>query len=165
MEWLIPGPPGPAGDAGAPGAAGADGADGADGVIGHTIPGLDGEDGEPAGIYILPSAAPQPFTVGALITSNVVGVYPLWVAPFACTVTAVQAYVDTGNATVVNAGTTAAGTENFCSADITVDPADAWESGTVNQNQAVAAGETVSVEIVTAGTATQVNIQVTLARP
>lgn len=107
----------------------------------------------------------QTFSVGALFTTNVAGIYPIWVAPFACTVTAVRAYVDTGTTTVVNAGTTAAGTENFCSADITIDPADAWEPGTVDQNQAVAAGETLSLEIVTAGTATQVNIQVDLTRP
>ncbi len=96
------------------------------------------------------------------------GIYPLWKAPFPCTVTAVKAYVDTGTTTVVNAGTGTppeASDEDFCSSDITIDPADAWEDGTVDQNQAVAANETVSVEVKTAGTATQLTIQIDFTRP
>lgn len=108
------------------------------------------------------------FTIGILVDGRgsavPTGIWPVWRAPYACTVTAVRAYADTGTTTVVNAGTGAASAEDFCSANITIDPADAWEAGTVNQNQAVAIGETVSLEIVTAGTATQVTIQVELTR-
>jgi len=109
------------------------------------------------------------FTVGAFFDDNgstlATGVRPIWRAPFACTVTQVRAYVDTGTTTVVNACKDATGTNNFCSADITIDPADAWEAGTVNQNQSVASGDTVGVEIVTAGTATQLTIQIEFTRP
>lgn len=109
------------------------------------------------------------FTLGMFFDGNgstlATGRRPIWRAPFDCTVTQVRGYVDTGTTTVINAGTTAtAGSEEFCSADITIDPADAWESGTVNQNQSVTAGETVSVEIITAGTATQLTVQIELTR-
>jgi len=110
-----------------------------------------------------------PFSISVLLdgagSTLAEGFYPIWNASFPCTVTAVKAYADTGTTTVVNAGTGVAGAENFCSADITIDPADAWESGTVDGNQAVAAGETVSVEVVTDGTATRVTIQIDFTRP
>ena len=111
-----------------------------------------------------------PFSIVAFLdgagSTLATGRRPIWNAAFPCTVTAVKAYVDTGTTTVVNAGTTAtAGAEEFCSADITIDPADAWESGTVDQNQAITAGETVGVEVITAGTATQITIQIDLTRP
>lgn len=108
------------------------------------------------------------FTLGVFFDGNgstlATGVRPIWRAPFACTVTQVRGYVDTGTTTVINASKDATGTNNFCSADITIDPADAWEAGTVNQNQSVASGDTVGVEIVTAGTATQLTIQIELTR-
>ena len=111
-----------------------------------------------------------PFSISVFLdgagSTLATGRRPIWNAAFPCTVTAVKAYVDTGTTTVVNAGTTAtAGAEEFCSADITIDPADAWESGTVNQNQAITVGETVGVEVITAGTATQITIQIDLTRP
>ena len=113
-----------------------------------------------------------PFSISFVMSNNgsaiPTGIFPVWVAAFPCTVTAVKAYVDTGTTTVVNAGTGTppeASDEDFCSADITIDPADAVESGTVNQNQAVAAGEIVSVEVKTAGTATQLLVQIDFTRP
>ena len=113
-----------------------------------------------------------PFSISFVLSNNgsaiPTGIWPVWNALVPCTVTGVQAYVDTGTTTVVNAGTGTppeASDEDFCSTDITINPADAWEVGTVNQNQAVAAGETVSVEVKTAGTATQVTIQIDLTRP
>jgi hypothetical protein len=112
------------------------------------------------------------FSISFVLSNNgsviPTGIFPVWVALFPCTVTAVKAYVDTGTTTVVNAGTGTppeASDEDFCSSDITIDPADAVESGTVNQNQAVAAGEIISVEVKTAGTATQLLIQIDLTRP
>jgi hypothetical protein len=111
----------------------------------------------------------EPFSISFILGDGSAtiptGIFPLWTALFPCTVTAVKAYADQGNTTVVNAGTGVASAEDFCSSNITIDPSDAWESGTVNQNQAVAAGETVSVEVVTAGTAKMLTIQIDLTRP
>lgn len=106
----------------------------------------------------------QTITIGAIFnTTLTVGDYIIWRVPFACTVTAVRGYVDTGTTTQFNAKKV--GTGDFCSADITIDPSDAWEAGTVNQNTALSAGDTVAVEIVAAGTATQLTIQVEVTRP
>lgn len=105
----------------------------------------------------------QTITIGAVFTTLTVGDYIVWRVPFACTVTAVRGYVDTGTTTQINAKKV--GTGDFCSADITIDPSDAWEAGTVNQNTALSAGDTVAVEIVAAGTATQLTIQVEVTRP
>ena len=110
------------------------------------------------------------FSVGGVIDGNATviptGTWIIWRVPFSCTVTAVHAQVDTGTTTVVNAGKGfVGGTTTFCSANITIDPADAWEAGTVNQNQALVAGDAVYIYVTTAGTATMVTIQVTLTRP
>ena len=110
------------------------------------------------------------FSVGGVIDGNATviptGTWIIWRVPFSCTLTAVHAQVDTGTTTVVNAGKGfVGGTTTFCSANITIDPADAWEAGTVNQNQALVAGDAVYIYVTTAGTATMVTIQVTLTRP
>ena len=107
------------------------------------------------------------FTVGGTIL-NATGALTVivWRAPFSCTVTAVHAQVDTGTTTVVNAGKGfVGGTTEFCSADITISPADAWEVGTVDQNTSLVSGDAVYLELITHGTETQVTIQVTLTRP
>lgn len=108
----------------------------------------------------------QEFTVGAVVKSPVDGdLVIVWRAPFACTVTAVRGYSDAGTTSVVNAfkGTLASPT-NFCSTNITIDPADAWENGTVTTST-VAAGDAVGVRVVTAGTATELSIQIDFTRP
>jgi hypothetical protein len=110
------------------------------------------------------------FTVGGLIDGNgaviATGTWIVWRVPFDCTVTAVHAQVDTGITTVINAGKGfIGGTTTFMSANVTIDPADAWEAGVVNQNQALIANDAVYIQVVTAGTATMVTIQVTLTRP
>ncbi len=106
-------------------------------------------------------------TIGMLIDGGgsaiSTGDYTVWRVPYACTVTAVRGYVDTGTTTVINAGKALSGTY-FCSSNITIDPADAWEAGTVDQNATLAAGDTVYFDVITAGTATQLTIQVELAR-
>jgi hypothetical protein len=103
---------------------------------------------------------------GVILTPTDAQTIIAWRAPFACTVTAVHAQSDTGTTAVVNAGKGfAGGTTEFCSADITIDPSDAWEAGTVNQNQSLVAGDAVYLEVVDSGTATQITIQVTLTRP
>jgi hypothetical protein len=122
---------------------------------------------EPLGLL---QTAPQTrlVTVGALIDGNgavvTTGVRPIWRVPYPCRVTAVRAYADIGTTTVVNAGEITDG--DFCSSNITVDPSDAWEVGAPNQNLDLIEGDTLYVEITTAGTATQVTIQVdVMARP
>jgi hypothetical protein len=107
------------------------------------------------------------FTVGGSILSPTDGMTIIaWRAPFACTVTDVHAQSDVGTTAIVNAGKGfVGGTTEFCSTDITIDPSDAWEAGTVNQNQSIAAGDAIYLEVVDSGTATQITIQVTLSRP
>jgi hypothetical protein len=114
----------------------------------------------------------EPFSISFVLSNNgsviPTGIWPVWIALFPCTVTGVSAYVDTGTTTVVNAGTGTppeASDEDFCSSDITISPADAIEVGTVNQNQAITVGEIISVEVKTAGTATQLLVQIDLTRP
>lgn len=112
--------------------------------------------------YVLKST---PFSVGALLEgappSN--GFRMVWRAPFACTVTAVRSHFDAGTNCVVNARKNQA--SDFMSADFTNSTANAWGAGTVNQNQSVAAGDDIEVELVsTSGAVTKVNIQVDLTR-
>jgi hypothetical protein len=127
----------------------------------------DGDDGD---TWILPrSNDSKVVTVGGLVSGNGsvinTGIYPIWRAPYKCTVRGVRAQVDTGTTTVVNAGKGfVAGTTPFCSSNITIDPADAWEEGTVNQNQDLAEGNTLYVEVVTAGSAAICTVQVDLIR-
>jgi hypothetical protein len=102
--------------------------------------------------------------VGGLIDGNgtvvTTGIRPIWRVPYPCVVTAVRAYADVGTTTTVNAGEITDG--DFCSANIAIDPADAWEEGTPNQNTVLVPGDTLYVEVVNAGSATQVTIQVDL---
>lgn len=106
------------------------------------------------------------FSIGALLEgappSN--GFRMIWRAPFACTVTAVRSHFDAGTNCVVNARKNQA--SDFMSADFTNSTANAWGAGTVDQNQSVAAGDDIEVELVsTSGAVTKVNIQVELTRP
>ncbi len=105
------------------------------------------------------------FSVGALLEgappSN--GFRMIWRAPFACTVTDVRSHFDAGTNCVVNARKNQA--SDFMSADFTNSTANAWGAGTVNQNQSIAAGDDIEVELVsTSGAVTKVNIQVDLTR-
>lgn len=87
-----------------------------------------------------------------------------WRAPFSCTVVAVRSHFDAGTNCVVNARKNQAST--FCSTNFTNSTANAWGAGTVNQNQAIAAGDDIEMNLVsTSGAVTKVNIQVDLTRP
>jgi hypothetical protein len=88
----------------------------------------------------------------------------LWRAPFACTVAGIRSHFDAGTNCVVNARKNQ--TSNFMSANFTNSTANAWGSGTVDQNQSLVAGDDVEVQLVsTSGAVTKVNIQVDLTRP
>jgi hypothetical protein len=105
-------------------------------------------------------------TVGLLVEGAppTNGIRMVWVAPFACTVIAVKSHFDAGTNCVVNARKNQA--SNFCSTNFTNSTANAWGSGTVNQNQAIAAGDDIELQLVsTSGAVTRVNIQVDLRRP
>jgi hypothetical protein len=106
------------------------------------------------------------FSIGALLEGAppTNGFRMIWRAPFACTVTAVRSHFDAGTNCVVNARKNQA--SDFMSADFTNSTANAWGAGTVNQNQSIAAGDDIEIELVsTSGAVTKVNIQVDLTRP
>jgi hypothetical protein len=105
-------------------------------------------------------------TVGLLLEgappSN--GIRMVWRAPFACTVVAVRSHFDAGTNCVVNARKNQA--SNFMSSNFTNSTANAWGAGTVNQNQSIATGDDIEMQLVsTSGAVTKVNIQVDLTRP
>lgn len=105
-------------------------------------------------------------TVGALMEGAPPpnGFRMAWRAPFACTVVAVRSHFDAGTNCVINARKNQA--SNFMSANFTNSTANAWGAGTVNQNQAIAAGDDIEIQLVsTSGAVTKVNIQVELTRP
>lgn len=105
------------------------------------------------------------FTVGAELEgappSN--GLRMIWKAPFACTVTNVEAYFDAGTNIVVNARN---GASTFLAANLTVSSAATWTDGGAVQNTAIAANDTIEVNLVsTSGAVTKATIQVRLTRP
>jgi len=105
-------------------------------------------------------------TVGLLLEGAppTTGIRMVWVAPFACTVIAVKSHFDAGTKIVVNARKNQA--SNFMSSNFTNSTANVWGSGTVNQNQAIAAGDDIELQLVSlSGAVTRANIQVDLRRP
>lgn len=155
--------PGPAGAAGAAGGAGAPGAAGPAGAV--LLPDAPEEPLEPLLVPGPPGNAGQKFTVGILLLGAppANGFYMAWRAPYACTVTAIQATIDAGTNAVVNARKNQA--SNFMSANLTAATANAWTAGTVNQNQTIAVDDDIEIELVsTSGAVTEVNVQITLLR-
>lgn len=109
---------------------------------------------------------PVTFTVGMFFEGAPPGngFRMAWRAPFACTVVAVRSHFDAGTNCVVNARKNQA--SNFMSANFTNSTANAWGAGTVNQNQAIAAGDDIEMQLVsTSGAVLKVNIAVDLTRP
>ena len=107
-----------------------------------------------------------PFSVGAVFEgappSN--GARRIWTAPYACTVTDIQALVIAGTNAVVNAQRN---TVDLRSADATVTAGTDYASvGGTLQNQAFAVGDDLALEIVSiSGAVTLVGIQVNFTRP
>jgi hypothetical protein len=114
--------------------------------------------------YVLESAMTAvKFSVGALVLSPLTGsFFMIWRAPFACTVTNVRGHVDAGTTTQINARRNQ--TSDFLAADRTIPSAGVWDDAGAVQNTAIAAGEDIEIEIVNAGTAAEVNVQVDLTR-
>jgi hypothetical protein len=116
--------------------------------------------------WVAQQAGVTSFSVGALLEGSppANGFRMVWVAPFACTVTAIRSHFDAGTNIVVNARKNQA--SNFLSADHTNSTANAWDSTAANQNQAIAAGDDIEINLVsTSGAVTKANIQVDLTRP
>ena len=106
------------------------------------------------------------FSIGALLEGAppANGFRMLWRAPFACTVTAIRSHFDAGTSITVNARKNQA--SDFLSADDVNSTPNAWDVATANQNQSIAAGDDIEVELVaTSGAVTKANIQVDLTRP
>lgn len=108
-----------------------------------------------------------PFSISALYKTPAVDDFAVWLAPFACTVTAIKAYQDVGTGTTINAfkGTLAAPTL-FRSANLATATADVWADGGAVQNTAVALGDAIYFRIAAvAGAPNEVGIQLNLTRP
>ena len=88
----------------------------------------------------------------------------VWRAPFACTVTNVRGYRVGGTGATINARRN--GTLNHLASALSVSSADTWMDGGAVSNTAYAAGDKLEIMIVTtAGTVTQLAIQVDYTRP
>jgi len=107
------------------------------------------------------------FSVGGLLdgagASPATGFRMVWRAPFACTVVEIQGHVDAGTTTTVNARLNQ--TSDFLAADLAIAAANAWSTSSTIQNAAVAIDDDIEIEVVNAGTATKITIQVELTRP
>jgi hypothetical protein len=87
-----------------------------------------------------------------------------WVAPFACTVTAIKGYRVGGTGATINARRNGASTHR--SSDLSLSSADTWLDGGAVQNTAYAIGDKLELMVVSvAGAPTQVAIEVEFTRP
>jgi hypothetical protein len=114
--------------------------------------------------YVKESTA-QLFSVGGLLVGAppTNGVYMVWRAPFACTVTNVRSHITAGTNAVINAQVNQ--TSDFLSSDYTNNTANAWQDGGSVQNTSISAGDDIGIELVsTSGAVVKVNIQVDLTR-
>lgn len=103
------------------------------------------------------------FTKGAVIQSPSAGKTAIWRAPFACTVTNVRGYQDVGTGSVVTADD---GTSDFLVTDLTIGSAATWLDGGAVKNVAVAAGDTIFVNVVSvAGAPNYIAIQIDFTQP
>jgi hypothetical protein len=114
--------------------------------------------------YVLEATA-QSFSIGALLVGAPPdnGVYMIWRAPFACTVTNVRAHITAGTSATVNAQVNQ--TSDFLASDLVDSTLNAWVDGGAVQNTSISAGDDIGVELVgTSGAVVKVNIQVDLTR-
>lgn len=118
-------------------------------------------------ITISATGGGTPFTVGGVFKAPTgADDVLLWAATFACTVTAVQTWQDTGTGSVINAfsGSLAAPVL-FMVSDYTILAADTIEVGGAVQNTAVAAGDKIYARLTSvAGSPNEVGIQISLTR-
>jgi len=88
----------------------------------------------------------------------------VWRAPFACTVTNVRGYRVGGTGATINARLN--GSSNHLASALSLTSADTWMDGGAVQNIAFAAGDKLEIMVVsTAGTVTQLAIQIDFTKP
>ena len=118
-------------------------------------------------ITITATGAGVAFTVGGVLkTPTAADDVLIWTAPFACSLTAVKAWQDTGTGSVINAfrGSLASPT-TFLTANYTLLAADTTEDGGATQNTTVASDTKVYIRLVSvSGSPNEVGIQLHLTR-
>lgn len=101
---------------------------------------------------------PEYFTKGGLFQSPSASSFAVWVAPFACTVTKVRGYQDSGTGSVLTA---LHGTLDLLVTDITISQAAAWQDGGTVQNASFASGDILFVKFVSvSGSPNYASVQV-----
>jgi hypothetical protein len=111
--------------------------------------------------YSLPKQ--QVFSKGGAILSPVAQTIVIWRAPFACTVTAVRGYQDTGTGSVITAYD---GATDLLSTDIAISSAATWQDGGSLAQTAVSAGDSIAIKVVSvSGSPNYLVIQVELTQP
>jgi hypothetical protein len=122
--------------------------------MGYKVHSVDGDQGE------LSLAHVRAITKEIVLASPTAGTHAVWRAPVACHVTAVRGYRVGGTGATVNAQKNAS---DLLAADLSLTTADAWISSTTVQNDAMAVGDKLLLEVASvAGTPTEVTVQVDL---
>lgn len=107
--------------------------------------------------------ATLPTVGGVFFSPTGASTVPVWVAPFACNVTAVKGYRIGGTGATVNAQRN--GASNHLAADLSLTLTNVWQDGGAVQNTAYAVGDSLGLLITgVTGTPSQVNIQVNFTR-
>jgi len=105
----------------------------------------------------------QVFSKGGAIPSPVPQTIVIWRAPFACTVTAVKGYQDSGSGSVVTAYD---GSADLLTNDIRISSAATWQDGGSLAKTAVSAGDSIAIKIVSvSGSPNYLVVQVELTQP
>ena len=106
---------------------------------------------------------PFTFTKGGVAENPAAGQVVLWVAPEPCTAINVRAYQNVGTGSVLTAYHNSA---DLLVTDITIAQAATWQAGGTLQNQSFAAGDTLSMNLVSiSGSPAYVTVQVDFTDP
>lgn len=98
-------------------------------------------------------------------TAIVPATIPVWVAPFACTLTAIKGYRVGGTGATVQAYRNTTGT-TLRSAALSLTSSSTWMDGGAVQNTAFASGDSLLMAVLTvAGSPTQISVQTNYTKP
>lgn len=115
------------------------------------------------GTLTIDNTAITGFSRSATYITPAANTYVKWRAVKACVVTAVRGYRVAGSGAVINAQV---GANDLLAVDLSLTSAAAWISSTTIQNATLAAGDTLTLEIVSvAGSPDAVTVQVDLETP